>query len=44
MIRRVKNTVPWTYIIHDLNGKEMIGTFLKNNYKKQIKNNLEFKK
>ena len=23
----VKNTVPWTYVISDTNGKETIGTF-----------------
>ena len=27
VIRKVKNTVPWTYVIHDLNGEEIIGTF-----------------
>ena len=27
MITKVKSTVPWTFIINDLNGKEIIGTF-----------------
>ena len=27
VIKEVKNTVPWTYVINDLNGKEIIGTF-----------------
>ena len=27
MIKKVKNTVPWTYVIKDLNGEEIIGTF-----------------
>ena len=27
VIKKVKNTVPWTYIINDLNGEEIIGTF-----------------
>ena len=27
MIKKVKNTVPWTHIINDLNGKEIIGRF-----------------
>ena len=27
MIKEVKNTVLWTYVINDLNGKEIIGTF-----------------
>ena len=44
VIKKVKNTVPWTYVSNDLNGEEIIGCFMKNNYKKQIKNNLELKK
>ena len=27
VIKEVKNTVPWTYVIRDLNGEEIIGTF-----------------
>ena len=27
VIKKVKNTVPWTYVINDLNGDEIIGTF-----------------
>ena len=27
VIKKVKNTVPWTYVIIDLNGEEIIGTF-----------------
>ena len=27
MIKKVKNKVPWTYVISDLNGVEIIGTF-----------------
>ena len=27
VIKKIKNTVPWTYIINDLNGEEVIGTF-----------------
>ena len=27
VIKKIKNTVPWTYVINDLNGKEMTGTF-----------------
>ena len=37
MIKKVKNTVPWTYVINDLNGEELFGTFyeeLKNEKKK----------
>ena len=27
VIKKIKNTVPWTYVINDLNGGEVIGTF-----------------
>ena len=27
LLKKVKNTVPWTYLIDDLNGDEIIGTF-----------------
>ena len=27
VIKGLKNTVPWTYVINDLNGAEIIGTF-----------------
>ena len=25
-LKKVKNTVPWTYVINDLKGEEIIGT------------------
>ena len=28
VIKKIKNTVPRTYVINDLNGEEIIGTFL----------------
>ena len=42
VIEKVKNTVPWTYVINDLNGDEIIGTFYE---KKKIQktNHQEFK-
>ena len=27
IVSKIKNTVAWTYVINDLNGKEIIGTF-----------------
>ena len=27
VIKEVKDTVPWTYVINDLNGEEITGTF-----------------
>ena len=26
-IKKVKDTVPWTYVTNDLNGEEIMGTF-----------------
>ena len=43
VIRKVKNTMLWTYVINDLNWEEIVGTVKSKNYKKQIKNNLELK-
>ena len=44
VIKNVKNTVPWTCVIIDLKGEEIVGTFMKKNCKKQIKKSLELKK
>ena len=44
VIKKVKNTVPWTYVNNDLNGEEIIGTFMKKNCKRLMKKNLELKK
>ena len=37
VIEIIKNTVSWTYVINDLNGEEIIGTFYEKNCKKQKK-------
>ena len=41
VITKVKNTVPWTYVINDLNGEEIVGTF----YEKELQktNQQEFR-
>ena len=41
VIKKVKNTVPWTYVISDLKGEEIIGTF----YQKELQkpNEKEFR-
>ena len=41
VISKIKNTVPWTYVMNDLNGEEIIGTF----YEKELQktNQKEFK-
>ena len=35
IISKIKNTAPWTYIINDFNGEEIIGTF----YEKELQKN-----
>ena len=40
-LKKVKNTVPLTYVISDLKGKEIVGTFYEKECK--IKNSLELK-
>ena len=41
MIKKIKYTVPWTYVINDLNDEQIIGTF----YKKELQktNQKEFR-
>ena len=41
VIKKVENTVPWTYLISDLKGKEIFGTFYEN--KLQKTNQKEFR-
>ena len=40
-VSKIKNTVPWTYVINDLHGEEIIGTF----YEKELQktNQKEFR-
>ena len=42
VVSKIKNTIPWTYVINDLNGEEIIGTF----YEKELPktNQKEFRK
>ena len=39
LIKKVKHTVPLAYVINDLNGEKIVGTF----YEKKITNSLELK-
>ena len=41
VVKKIKNTVPWTYIISDLNGEEIVGSF----YEKELQkaNQKEFR-
>ena len=41
IVKKIKNTVPWTYVISDLNGEEIVGSF----YEKELQktNQKEFR-
>ena len=43
VVKKIKNIVPWTYVISDLNKEEIVGVFMKKNCRKLIKKNLELK-
>ena len=34
LIKKVKNTVPWIYVINDFNGEEIVGMFYENELQK----------
>ena len=42
IIKETKNTVPWTYVISDLNGEEIVGSFYEKELQKSNQN-LELK-
>ena len=44
VIRKAKNTVPWTYVINDLNGDEIIGTFYAKKLQKTNQQELRIEK
>ena len=44
MIKKVKNTVLWAYVINNLNGEEIVGTFYKKEFQKQTEKSLEMKR
>ena len=44
VVSKIKNTVPWTYVINDLNGEEIVGTFYENELQKINKKELRIEK
>ena len=44
VIKKLKNTVLWTYAINYLNGKETVVSLLEKDWERRIKNSLELKK
>ena len=43
-MKNVKNTVPWTYVINNLNGEEIVGISYENELQRTNQKNLELKK
>ena len=44
MISKIKNTVPWTYVINYLNGEENIGIFYEKELQKTNQKEFRIKK
>ena len=44
VIKKIKNTVPWTYVINDLNGEEITGTFYEKGLQKIDQQEFRIKK
>ena len=44
MIKKIKNTALWKYVISDLKGKEIVGTSYENKLQKTNQKSLEWKK
>ena len=44
IIKKIKNTLPWTYVLNDLNGEEIIGAFYKNELQKTKQNEFRIEK
>ena len=44
VIKKVEYTVPWTYVINDLNGEEFLGTFYEKELEKSNQNEFRVEK
>ena len=44
IINKIKNTVPWAYVINDLNGEEITGTFYENELQGNKQNEFRIEK
>ena len=44
VIKKIKNTLPWTYIISDFQGKEIVGMFYENELQKANKKQFRIEK
>ena len=44
VINKIKNTIPWTYAISDLNGEEITGSFYEKELQKTIQKEFRIEK
>ena len=44
IVSKIKNTVPWTYVISDMNDEEIIGTFYEKEFQKTNQEEFRIKK
>ena len=44
VVSKIKNTVPWTYVVSDLNGEEINGSFLEKELQKTSQNEISIEK
>ena len=44
LISKIKNTVPWTYVINDMNGEEITGSFYEKELQKTSQEKLRIEK
>ena len=44
MSKKVRNPVPWMFVVHDLNGEEIVGNFYKKELKKADQNKFKVEK
>ena len=44
IVKKIKNTVPWTYVISDLNGEEIVGSFYEKELQKTIQKEFRIEK
>ena len=44
VVSKIKNTVPWTYVVCDLNGEEITGSFYEKEFQKTIQEKFRMQK
>ena len=41
VLSKIKNTVPWAFVVSDLNGEEITGSFYEKEFQNLVKKNLK---